>query len=397
LINNFAREISLRLILKHSVGLALAHSLSTILSMRLKGNYMACVFRLLSMFVATFPFYGHSETLSETAEFNTLSCQLSQALRGAYSSPGDFDQRQESFERALTTYSSLKPNEKKDSFVYRGKFYEKMQELYHKIFGYEGFYAYAAMIPNAKTSYESFLGKYFIMSSIQKTEMQAAAKNGRLTPAFIDELWQGNDNAVRASNFSKILSSNISGSILEPVLFGLGPTADQLAIWLLAHPERSVTYSDLFAKALELTNGEPVTALGVVSGVFAFDASFRGKLGTLMTDRLELPKALDSFHDRAGVNYHFWCYLALAMVQSPAKLRVLSFGYETLLQKDYAEASSDQIAVTTANISMFKYVNSRAFSSCGLADINDHTSAARGSQIKFSNPATAPTHSTMVR
>lgn len=160
--------------------------------------------------------------------------------------------------------------------------------------------------------------------------------------------------------------SSIKGNPLEPTLVGLGPSADKLAIWLLSQPDRSVSYIQLFRKSLELANRDPLAAIGLVAGLSAADATGRGNLGTILTDKIIIPEPMANFKDRAGVNYHFWSYMTLALIKSPLGLRALSFGYENLLQGDSEEGAADQVAISTANIARWAHLQTRLPSICAL-------------------------------
>jgi hypothetical protein len=314
---------------------------------------------ILAIALTSMPIYG---TEPEMAEFAGLSCQLAGAMKAAFPEPEQIEHRRRLFSAALSSHAHRKSGNA-DSFEFRGKFYEKLQALYHKVFGYEGFYVYPAMIPDAQINYNSVLSRILILSASHREQLRKAAGDGTLDLDFIEKLESKDSPEFRAAmdGYAKILSNDI----MEPMLIGLGPTADELALWMLTQPKRSIHYQTLLAKALELSDGDPWSALGLVSSVSAWDAAGRGNVGTLLTDKLILPKAFEKFRDRAGVNYHFWCYIALAYVQSPIALRALSFGYETVLQGDYAEAAADQFGVTVANLANWKYASSPAYGTCG--------------------------------
>jgi hypothetical protein len=117
---------------------------------------------------------------------------------------------------------------------------------------------------------------------------------------------------------------------------------------------------------LELTKGDPLAAIGLVAGLSAADATGRGNLGTILTDKIAIPEPMTKFRDRAGVNYHFWSYMALSFIKSPIGLRALSFGYENVLQGDSQEGAADQVAISTANLARWMHVQSRIPKACEL-------------------------------
>jgi hypothetical protein len=315
----------------------------------------------ISLILALISSPAWGEPASDMQDFTALSCQMAEAMRASLG-PGDYERRLAEFHTAIKPYRSERATE--DGFVERHKLYEKAQWIYHRIFGFDGFFVYMALIPDARIDYTTVLAKLFMMDADSSAgqALRKAAKTGTLNAEIVNHIWTA--NIPNEQEVIKKYQKLIGGNIAEPLLVGIGPTAEKLALWILSQPDRSITYAALWEKGIELAHGDAFTALGLISSVSAFDAAGRGSNETFMTDKIILPKAFAQDRDRAGVNYHFWCYMALTFVQSSAELRTLSFGYETVLQHDYAEGTADQTAITTANLALWKFSSAQAFKSC---------------------------------
>ncbi|MBK7845083.1 MAG: hypothetical protein IPJ71_15605 [Bdellovibrionales bacterium] len=116
-----------------------------------------------------------------------------------------------------------------------------------------------------------------------------------------------------------------------------------LFLWLLEQPLLSVTYSALFAKALEIYKS-PWVALGAITFMTMSDAHAGSRQrGGVVASRLE--PIIDDL-DLPGHNYHFWGYLLKGILGNYYRFFVLSFVHEKIIQNDVADWTVDQIGLS---------------------------------------------------
>jgi len=303
-------------------------------------------------------FFAPSLSLAEqpkTSDLTQIACEFARAAKVAYPTEVIWQERLAEIQRKLRAYSTQFSNH--DWSSQGGKLYVLAQSIYHKIFGYDGFYAYQAVVPDSVIDYSSFLAtisqfRFFGYSQIGN-KIKSAGLSGEDLQSTVRQI------SLEYKNKGYIFDlSFIRENPLEPTLVGLGPSADKLAMWLLSHPDLSVSYLRVFRKSLELTKNDPLAAVGLIAGLFAADATGRGNLGTILTDKMNISEPMTKFADRGGVNYHFWSYMNLALIKSPVVLRILSFGYENVLQGDTQEGAADQAGISTANIARWMHLQS---------------------------------------
>jgi len=327
-------------------------------AMTLSGLYRGLPASFLAILLTLTPFYAFAD--DPMAEISGLSCQLGTALRTAFPDPAKFSDRSALVEEHLKAYRTT--NNSMDFATWgdaSAPLYDRLEGVFHDFFGYDGDFAYPAMMNDTASSQSSLMVHLNVLRAKGTYREGKKLKAAGLKGADAVNAYFANfekRKALDAQAFARIYAAT-KGRAIEPLIYGAGPTADRMALWLLSQTDRSVSFGALLTQALAFENGDPVAAVGLLGTLFMADSMGRGTSGTVLTDKIVFPKYFAKFKDRGGLNYHFWCYVALAMIKDPASMRVMSWGYEQLLQGDKQESEVDQLAITVANIAMYDMVS----------------------------------------
>lgn len=294
----------------------------------------------------------------------TLACHLATLLKKSYSSKVELTLR---IDEALARIESLnKTHNRIDWFekdvIERTSFFSapRFQMLYHRYFGYEDFFSYVALIRDSKIDYESITSKMYEHGQHLNAEIRRG--NHSSLPKEADYI-----AAIDSYVFPEDIKRGFKNTPFEPQFFGLGPNSDKLARWLLVQADNSVTYDLLLFKAFLLSSGDVVSALGMISSVLMTDAmTDRTYLAVISNKKLRMPEGHLWIKGKPGFHYHFWSYVALSFVRSSLNLRLRSFGYETLLTRDFEETKADQSGISLGAQAQELFNNEKLFSSVCL-------------------------------
>ena len=101
--------------------------------------------------------------------------------------------------------------------------------------------------------------------------------------------------------------------------------------WIVEQPKSSVTYEELFSKAMEIYKNLFVY-LGVITWITMVDSHMGSRTrGVVVSSRLE-PIVFAS--DLPGHNYHFWGFTLKSLFGQSFKYRVMSYVHENWIQGD---------------------------------------------------------------
>ena len=164
---------------------------------------------------------------------------------------------------------------------------------------------------------------------------------------------------LRGTGFCEIISKNVKRCNVVSTSFGdedhpqhaqllyevqkAALVSSPLFLWLLEQPLLSVTYSALFAKALDIYKS-PWVPLGAITFVTMSDAHAGNRQrGGVVASRLE--PVIDDL-DLPRHNYHFWGLLLKGFLGDYYRFFMMSFVHERIIQNDAADWNVDQMALS---------------------------------------------------
>lgn len=157
------------------------------------------------------------------------------------------------------------------------------------------------------------------------------------------------DDRYRFSEFPPgVFSSDVE--FQATLWLHLARRASSLVERLLPQPRRSVSHLQLYSIALDISKGDVLGALGLISTTLFMEADKAPRrLLAVLNERVE-PIYRYPGTDHVGPNYHFWNYLTRALVypRDTPRQRLLSFAYERVNQGDLDDYHADQAGIRMA-------------------------------------------------
>ena len=137
--------------------------------------------------------------------------------------------------------------------------------------------------------------------------------------------------------------------------------AGDLIEWIIRQPPQSITVNELLDRTLEKTQGDAISALAIIQRLISESAGRqnRNKNG-LIASRLK-PLFNEAHSDPIGVHYHFWGYFLNALVfpEEKTKLNLISFGYESIFQRDRQDRLADKYGLNMQTLLTESFRNGR--------------------------------------
>lgn len=344
-----------------------------------------------------------------------LVCEISEALIQFYHDPQSFEKAKRLVNirlKSLADSVTVRPTS--DDFILsqsKRTNYQKFSQYLHFLYedefsDYWNFFFYPALIRTAAPDAEisSFLKKFWLFQNhkIQNNkrsdnlklasapdfvqavdnynptialigqkemrdfiEVTKRATEGESLSKYLETLPEGSEskNAIKklfAGDSNVLIMENSAMNSIQERMFHTGPKPDELAKFMLSKPESSLTHIDVWRKALEIADGDPIEAIGIIVLNLSFDAASNRNRTAILNSKIinvvipskeELANK-NNFNFQPGFNYHFWANIAEGWFRSEILLRSRSFIYENFVQDDPSKGEADQLGIDVATKTM---------------------------------------------